>query len=509
MGDGLLFTFPTVSEAVKCGIKIQEQTKGSDDLNLRIGIHEGEITLKDGDVLGDDVNVASRIEPFSAVGGIAISGKVQQNISSLTEFETKYIGKPKLKGVSQEVKVYCITSHELPQTDLSKVSAKLEKNNPIKFTFWWTILLLVSALLVIFFLMDNYFPSSDNISNNFLIHINTDSQIIEGISGDSYKDIDINTLQKLREKIIPMINSKIAGVDIYTYYPDNKMEYELMNKFPIYDKFLDSRTPIDGDTSLVVIKNYKNKITNINNAFEYFTDKYNVHIDLYISMFISYRVSDSSLYISNTNYIDGNGNDIYTEFTNVGEDIESINQLPEEITSRISYILEEYRYGGSRVGFVEEVLDTNLLSIKIENSRIVENMLLFGQRTYIYQLGQKTFDQYLSDRQNIINYYKNNPDELNFLRQDKDWMSYHWYPQAKNIDELLILFQEEIDSMIINKISIINEWESRINEVWDGINIYQIKIIKIIEDKAIAKIILRDEGYVTPAKGDYIHLWDD
>ncbi|MBT5956657.1 MAG: adenylate/guanylate cyclase domain-containing protein, partial [Candidatus Marinimicrobia bacterium] len=117
MGDGLLFTFPTVSEAVKCGIKIQGQTKDSEDLNLRIGIHEGEVTLKDGDVLGDDVNVASRIEPFSAVGGIAISGKIQQNISSLTEFETKYIGKPKLKGVAQKVELYCITSHGLPQTD--------------------------------------------------------------------------------------------------------------------------------------------------------------------------------------------------------------------------------------------------------------------------------------------------------------------------------------------------------------------------------------------------------
>jgi len=117
MGDGLLFTFLTVTEAVKCGIKIQEQTKPNDDLNLRVGIHEGEITLKDGDALGDDVNVASRIEAFAPSGGIAISSKVQQNISSLPEFETSYVGKPELKGVAQEVKVYCITSHGLPKSD--------------------------------------------------------------------------------------------------------------------------------------------------------------------------------------------------------------------------------------------------------------------------------------------------------------------------------------------------------------------------------------------------------
>ncbi len=128
VGDGLLFTFQTVTNAVRCGIKIQEETKAIEDLNLRIGIHQGEITLKDGDALGDDVNVASRIESYAAVGGIAISGKVQQDISSLPEFETKFISQPALKGVKQDVKIYCITSHDLPETDITKVTAKLEKD---------------------------------------------------------------------------------------------------------------------------------------------------------------------------------------------------------------------------------------------------------------------------------------------------------------------------------------------------------------------------------------------
>ena len=128
IGDGLLFTFQTVTDAIKCGIKIQKETKEVKDLNLRIGIHEGEITLKNGDVLGDDVNVASRIDPFAAEGGIVISGKVQQNISSLPEFKTKFISEPLLKGVNQDVKVYCIVSHGLPETDITKVTAKLEKD---------------------------------------------------------------------------------------------------------------------------------------------------------------------------------------------------------------------------------------------------------------------------------------------------------------------------------------------------------------------------------------------
>jgi tetratricopeptide (TPR) repeat protein/class 3 adenylate cyclase/TolB-like protein len=129
IGDALLLTFDSATSAVECSIAIQVATKDIDDLNLRIGIHEGEVIKQDDDVIGDDVNVASRIEPFSAVGGVAISQKIQQAISSNQEFETKYIGKPKLKGVAQEVKVYCITSHGLPETNISKVSAKLEEES--------------------------------------------------------------------------------------------------------------------------------------------------------------------------------------------------------------------------------------------------------------------------------------------------------------------------------------------------------------------------------------------
>ena len=129
LGDGLLLSFPSSNDAVNCAIELQQAAKEIEDLNLRIGIHQGDIIEKDGDVFGDDVNIASRIEPFAAVGGIAISDKVDRDISGSPQFTTKYIGEPKLKGVKQEVKVYCITSHGLPETKLSEVSAKLEKRS--------------------------------------------------------------------------------------------------------------------------------------------------------------------------------------------------------------------------------------------------------------------------------------------------------------------------------------------------------------------------------------------
>tara|TARA_S200000501_G_scaffold358581_1_gene383499 strand:+ start:1825 stop:4131 length:2307 start_codon:yes stop_codon:yes gene_type:complete len=130
MGDGLLLIFDTVTDAVNCCIKIQEEAKTIEQMVLRIGIHQGEILMLENDVIGDDVNVASRIEAFSAPGGIAISGKVYDAIVREMHYQTKYLGKPKLKGVGQEVTVYCIISHGLPETNLADVAAKLEDVRP-------------------------------------------------------------------------------------------------------------------------------------------------------------------------------------------------------------------------------------------------------------------------------------------------------------------------------------------------------------------------------------------
>ena len=134
IGDGLLLTFNTTIEAVHCSIAIQEALKSIPELKLRIGIHQGEVAFQGDDVVGDDVNIASRIEPFSAPGGIAISGRVNASLDRDPEFKTHFLSQPKLKGVSQTVKVYCIISHGLRQTDLSQVSSNLEPG-----VFQWNI----------------------------------------------------------------------------------------------------------------------------------------------------------------------------------------------------------------------------------------------------------------------------------------------------------------------------------------------------------------------------------
>ena len=102
MGDGLLLSFFSTHRALECAIRIQEAVRDIENLNLHIGIHQGDIIEQDGDIFGDDVNIASRIEAFSAVGGVAVSDKVFRDISGDPEFSAAYIGQPKLKGVQQD-----------------------------------------------------------------------------------------------------------------------------------------------------------------------------------------------------------------------------------------------------------------------------------------------------------------------------------------------------------------------------------------------------------------------
>ena len=66
---------------------------------MRIAIHQGEVVVQGDDIVGDDVNITSRIEKYAASGGIAISGRVNAALERDPEFSTQYLGAPNLKGV--------------------------------------------------------------------------------------------------------------------------------------------------------------------------------------------------------------------------------------------------------------------------------------------------------------------------------------------------------------------------------------------------------------------------
>ena len=121
LGDGLLFSFDSSLDAVKCSIEIQNSVKEVKDLVIRIGIHQGDIFLKDGDVFGSDVNIASRIESFAPSGGICVSDKVYNDIYTSPEIKSEYLGYRRLKGIENEIKLRCIYSDKIPRHRINKL----------------------------------------------------------------------------------------------------------------------------------------------------------------------------------------------------------------------------------------------------------------------------------------------------------------------------------------------------------------------------------------------------
>jgi TolB-like protein/Tfp pilus assembly protein PilF len=112
MGDGVLASFSTVSDAVYCATEIQEACKHEPDLKLRIGIHQGEIIFEKNDVFGDGVNIASRLEELAPIGGIYVSESVYRNVQNKPGITTEFIKEEALKNVKHPVRVYEVTTEE-------------------------------------------------------------------------------------------------------------------------------------------------------------------------------------------------------------------------------------------------------------------------------------------------------------------------------------------------------------------------------------------------------------
>jgi class 3 adenylate cyclase len=112
-GDGLLLTFTSAVQAVACALAMQRQfaqeakdSAGSSALQHRIGIHLGDVLVQDQDVMGDGVNIASRIQSEAEPGGICISQTVYDVVKNKLQMQVVSLGPRDLKNIAQAMPVY-------------------------------------------------------------------------------------------------------------------------------------------------------------------------------------------------------------------------------------------------------------------------------------------------------------------------------------------------------------------------------------------------------------------
>ena len=108
MGDGSLSIFNSSLDAVSCEIEIQKACCKESSFKIRIGIHIGDIIMSKGDVFGDGVNIAARIEAAGEPGGIYFSERVYDDIRNKTEIQVEFFDEKMLKNIPNPVKIYTI-----------------------------------------------------------------------------------------------------------------------------------------------------------------------------------------------------------------------------------------------------------------------------------------------------------------------------------------------------------------------------------------------------------------
>ena len=91
LGDGVMASFPSVSNAVYAAIKIQEACYISKAFELRIGIHQGEVVFENDDIFGDAVNIASRLQALAPPAGIFVSESVQRDLSNKNDIRSEFV----------------------------------------------------------------------------------------------------------------------------------------------------------------------------------------------------------------------------------------------------------------------------------------------------------------------------------------------------------------------------------------------------------------------------------
>jgi adenylate cyclase len=122
-GDGLLVEFASVVDALQCATEVQtgmaerNATVPNDRrIEFRIGINVGDIVVEDGDIFGDGVNVAARLETLAQPGGICVSARVQEDVAGKLDLTFEDLGEQALKNIARPVRAFRIATDAVSAT---------------------------------------------------------------------------------------------------------------------------------------------------------------------------------------------------------------------------------------------------------------------------------------------------------------------------------------------------------------------------------------------------------
>jgi class 3 adenylate cyclase len=155
-GDAVLAEFPSAVEAVRCAIDIQESLRTrnmayppSRQMSFRIGITIGDVVERDGDLLGDGVNIAARLESLAEVGGICISRSVHEQVANKLSVQFADIGAQEVKNIPTPVHAYMVAMRREDGTYATPRVKKKPLASASRPAWLWPVVVMVIAVTAI------------------------------------------------------------------------------------------------------------------------------------------------------------------------------------------------------------------------------------------------------------------------------------------------------------------------------------------------------------------------
>jgi adenylate cyclase len=116
-GDSVLAEFSSAVDAVQCAVEAQEAlARANVDLspdrhiNFRVGIHVGDVMIRGGDLFGDGVNIAARLQTLASAGGVCISGAAQDQVRKILPFVFTDLGAQQVKNIEEPVRAFAVSA---------------------------------------------------------------------------------------------------------------------------------------------------------------------------------------------------------------------------------------------------------------------------------------------------------------------------------------------------------------------------------------------------------------
>jgi adenylate cyclase len=151
LGDGILAVFENAADALHAGLEIQKACKSLGKYEIRIGLQSGEIIFDHGDVFGDAVNVASRIQSVGIPSSIVFSDRVCKEILKNENLQTTKLGGFNLKNVANTLELYALTNPPLSVPKRAEILNNIKSQEHTNLRFWVGISAVFLVLLALIY----------------------------------------------------------------------------------------------------------------------------------------------------------------------------------------------------------------------------------------------------------------------------------------------------------------------------------------------------------------------